>query len=70
MITVVNTTTGEVLFQSKDQVSIGVKVNDRDRAVVTTNSDEVAVYLRDLASDRADIAFKRSAYGFWVRMGV
>lgn len=70
MIEVVNTTTGEVLFKSDDQVSVSIKVDGYDRAILTANKNEVTAYLRDLERDRADIVFKRSPYGFWARMGV
>lgn len=70
VIKVINPTTGEILFQSKDNVNITIMIGDRNRAVLTANKDSITVYLRDLIRDRPEIKLLRQRFGIWARMEV
>jgi hypothetical protein len=70
VIQIVNNTTGEVLFESQEVVHVEVRYDKRARATLSANTESVAVYLRDLARERAEIVFSRSNAGLYARMEV
>lgn len=70
MLQVVNTMTGEVLFESESGVAIAIRVDDHERGRMSANTDSVDVYLRDIMADRADIELSRSRWGLYAKMPI
>lgn len=70
MLQVVNTMTGEVLFESESGVAVAIRVDDHERGRMSANTDSVDVYLRDIMADRADIELSRSRWGLYAKMPI
>jgi len=70
MIQVINTSTGEVLFESEDGVAVAIKVDGHERGRMSANTESVDTYLRDIMADRADIQLSRSRWGLFAKMPI
>lgn len=70
MLQVVNTITGEVLFESENGVAVAIRVNNHERGRMSANKDSVDIYLRDIMADRADIELSRSRWGLYAKMPI
>lgn len=70
MLQVVNTTTGEVLYESESGVAVAIRVDDHERGRMSANTESVDVYLRDIMADRADIQLSRSRWGLYAKMPI
>lgn len=66
----VNQVTGETLLESDEKISIALYVEDRDRAFLSVNDQDITIYLRDRVRERAEIKTVRGRYGLENRMKV
>jgi hypothetical protein len=70
MLQVVNTKTGEVLFESESGVAVAIRVNGHERGIMSANTESVDIFLRDIMADRADIKLSRSRWGLYAKMPI
>lgn len=72
MIKVVDLTTGEVLLERSEKVSISFNIDGHEQLIATKNEDGLGVYLRDPVAfgkkERPDIDLQHTGMGLWAKM--